>query len=130
MGATGGSDPGSAPAHSRRRRSSSDRYWPISVWLKRVSPFFFPGADFSTARRGVCPQGQGLFTLRGGSRRGDWPYNPALNCVNTRVCTRRMAGGSASGVFMRARSSGLRKIEGLAATSGFTKGSEALFGLA
>jgi len=28
-------------------------------------PLFFPGADFSTARRGVCPRGQGLFTLRG-----------------------------------------------------------------
>jgi hypothetical protein len=58
------------------------------------------------------------------------PYLPALKFVKMRVCTRRIACGTAFGGVMRALSSADRKIVLFSATSFFTNLSEAAFGLA
>jgi len=58
------------------------------------------------------------------------PYRPALNAVNTRVCTRRIGCGTLSGAVMIFLSASLRKMVVFSATSFFTNFSEAAFGLA
>ena len=55
---------------------------------------------------------------------------PDLKLVNTRVCTRRMSCGKASGGVRRFLSASLKKMVLLSATSFFTNFTDAAFGLA
>src|SRR6185369_8552010 len=57
-------------------------------------------------------------------------YRPALKLVKMRVCTRRIACGTASGGVIRAWSAAERKIVLFSATSFLTNLSDAAFGLA